>query len=250
VRVPRVTVRSAFVAVAVVVAVLQLTAVTLAALPPNRYSEAADPQLAYLDPYFTQNWRLFAPDPVAEDRSVLFQGSYRAGDGTTKQTAIVDWTAVELDLIHHRLVGGRAGYITNKLIGPLELRFRRLSSVQQAVANGTTAETPPTWSALARDLRSAEGNPLVVPAYLRYEQATTRLATDVLEGRWPDRQLVAVRYVVRKRPVVPYANRTGSSAERAATRPAASERRSGWRTPTPGDAAERKAVADFDRRHR
>ncbi len=64
-RVPRLTLKMIFVAVATAVALFQLTAVTLAALPPNRYSDAAAPHTTYLNPMFTQNWRLFAPNPIA-----------------------------------------------------------------------------------------------------------------------------------------------------------------------------------------
>lgn len=103
-RVPRLTLKTVFVAVAVAVALIQFVSVTLAALPPNRYSAAAAPHTNYLRPMFTQDWRLFAPNPIADDRTVSFQGSYRGADGSLKHTKWVDWTEVELDLIHHRLI--------------------------------------------------------------------------------------------------------------------------------------------------
>ncbi|MCW2825228.1 MAG: hypothetical protein JWQ91_2145 [Aeromicrobium sp.] len=250
VRVSRVSLRSLFIAVAVVVAGFQLVAVTLAAVPPNRYSDAAAPRTSYLMPYFTQNWRLFAPSPVAEDREVLFQGSYLAADGSVKKTAWVDWTAVELDLVHHRLVGGRAGYVTNKLYGPLGQAYRGLGTAERETADGTPQRTPPRWAQLRADLRAGGASPTRVGTFLLYEQATARLATDVLLSRWPERPFTAVRYRLRSAPVVPYEARSGTSAERAAARPVATTRDSGWRRPTPGTAAERRTVAAFDRRHR
>ncbi|MCW2799154.1 MAG: hypothetical protein JWQ70_626 [Aeromicrobium sp.] len=249
-RVPKVSLRLLFVGAASLVALVQLAAVTLAALPPNRYSEAVDPHTTYLNPYFTQNWRLFAPNPVAEDRSVLFQGSYVAADGTTKQTTWLNWTDVELDLIHHRLVGGRAGYVTNKLYSPLGVRLNSLRPAQRGVSLATDDTKPPSWLQLQKKLLKANDTPGLVTLYLRYERATARLATDALEARWPNRHFTAVRYELLRQGVVPYASRHGSAKERAASRPAPRRVLSGWRLPTPGDADERRAIADFYRRHR
>lgn len=242
--------RSAFVAAAAIVALGQLLAVTLEALPPNRYSEATQSQTSYLNPFFTQNWRLFAPNPVSEDRTVRFQGAYLAADGSTKHTPWIDWTEVELDLIHHKLVGGRGGYVTNKLFSPLVSRFSALTTTQREASTVGSETDPPSWAELRDAMEAAGPRPGRVIVYLRYERATTRLATDVLMARWPDRDFTAVRYTMRRQRVVPYEDRSGSDAERAAARPAVEDRASGWRTPDPGDAAERRVIADFDRRHR
>jgi hypothetical protein len=248
--VPRVSLRTAFVGAAVTVAAIHLVIVTLAALPPNRYSDVVTPHTGYLQPYFTQNWRLFAPNPVAEDRSVLFQGSYTAADGTTRETPWVDWTEVELDLVRHRLVGGRAGYITNKMFPSLQSRFAGLGSKARASVTTTDRDDPSSWAALDRRLRQDGARPAAVVGFLRYERAVVRLGTDVMEARWPDRTFVSVRYRLRRQGVVPYAARAGSESQRDAARPSPVERTSGWREPAPGPAAERRAVREFDRRHR
>jgi hypothetical protein len=249
VRVPRPSLRSAFIAVAVVLVGLHLVSVTLAALPPNRYSEAAREQTAYLDPYFTQNWRLFAPSPIAEDRDLLMQGAYVRADGTTAETEWVDWTQVELDLVRRQLVGGRAGYVTSKLVTPLRARTAALTDAQRVIVLGTSPAEPASFRELADRLAAAGTAPGTTTAFLRYERAATRLASDVLEARWPELDLTAVRYSVRRQAVVPYAARGGSAAERAANRPAATDEPGGWRPPSPGPAAERASVRDFERRH-
>jgi len=247
----RLTLKTIFVAVATTVALFQLVAVTLTALPPNRYSEAAAPHTTYLRPMFSQNWRLFAPNPIADDRTVLFQGSYRTADGTLKQTPWIDWTEVELDLIHHRLICGPAGYITNKLFNPLGARYAALDQAQRAIATSTDQENPSDWAELSRALLAAgPDKPVSVSFFLRYERATARLATEVLEARWPARTFTAVRYSMRRHGVVPYAARNGTERERESARPAVTERVGGWRTPEVGSAAERRTIADFDRRHR
>lgn len=251
VRVPRLTLKTIFVAVATTVALIQLVAVTLAALPPNRYSDVAAPHTTYLQPMFAQNWRLFAPSPIADDRTISFQGSYRANDGSLKQTAWVDWTEVELDLVHHRLVGGRAGYVTNKLSTPLGSVFSGLATEQRTVAGGTDEMDPPTWAELRTLLVDAgDGSSRDVAPFLRYERAVTQLATGVLQGRWPGRSYIAVRYSFRSQAVTPYAARNGTAKEREVARPSTTERIGGWRQPMAGSDAERSSIADFDRRHR
>lgn len=237
--------------VASTVALLQLVAVTLASLPPNRYTDAAAPHTTYLSPMFAQNWRLFAPNPVADDRTIEFQGSYRDADGTIKETEWVDWTEVELDLVHHRLVGGRAGYITNKLFSPLGARYAGLVRAQKSLADSTTPVDAPSWADLSKQLLvEAPNRPLSTTIYLRYERATIRLATGVLHARWPERELIAVRYSLNRQGVVPYDSRNQPEAEREAARPPKSVRISGWRVPEVGTAAEQRTIADFDRRHR
>lgn len=239
-----------FIAGACLVALFQLSAVTLAALPPNRYSDAARPQVKYLDPYFTQNWRLFAPNPVSQDRNVLFQGVYRDADGRVTLTPWLDWTAVELDLVHHRLVGGRAGYITNKLFSPIGVRSGRLSDEQTSVSLRTSREGPPSWAELRDQLLAVDDTPVTVNGYLRYERAIAQLATDALMAKWPKQDFVAVRYALERQDVVPYDARNLPEREREAAKPSASRKLSGWRAPTPGGTAERRAIDDFYRRHR
>ena len=251
VAVPRPTLKTVFVAAATLVAMTQLVAVTFTALPPNRYSDAVTPHTGYLNPMFTQNWRLFAPNPVSDDRNLRFQGAYRAADGTIQETAWVDWTEVELDLVHHRLIGGRAGYITNKLFSPLGGGYRSLLPVQREVADRQDEANPPSWAKLGDVLLAAgPDKPLSVAQFIRYEQATARLATEVLMARWPDRTFTAVRYSLTRQGVVPFSARNLDEKQREAARPLESVTTGGWRVPTVGSAAERHSIADFDRRHR
>jgi hypothetical protein len=244
--------RVLLVAAVVVVGAGHLLAVTLAALPPNTYSDAARPATSYLGAYFAQNWRLFAPNPVSADRVVRFQGAYEQ-DGRVVVTDWLDWTDVELDLVRHRVVGGRAGYVTNKLYGPLGSRYGTLDIDQRQVADVSDPQEAPTWADLRRDLRAGSDDALddqQVELYLDYDTATTRLATEALEARWPRRTMVAVRYAARSQAVTPWEARHDDAAARERARPTPNQRINGWRTPLRGDAAEQAAVADFWRRHR
>jgi len=232
----------------VAVAVIQVCAVTFAAIPTNRVSEKLSSTTAYLDPFFTQDWRLFAPNPVSEDRTVWFRGEYGA-DGQTKTTDWIDWTSVELDLVHHRFVGGRAGYITNKMIGPLNTQFFALGSDQREVAAGDRSAGLAGHDEFRKRLIAAGGNPRRVDLYLRYEAGITHLGTSVLEAAHPGTEFTALRYRIVRRPVVSYDNRTLPAAQRELSRPPAEIRRSGWRKPIPTSAAQRRTVAEFLARH-
>lgn len=245
----RPSLRTSFIAVAVALVGLHLVSVTLAALPPNRYSDAVRDQTSYLDPYFNQNWRLFAPNPISEDRNLRFQGAYTAANGEPDTTAWLDWTDVELDLVRHRLVGGRAGYVTSKLVTPLKARTSALSTVQRRVATDTSPSAPPSFDELAAGLDATPASAEAVAGYLRYEKAVTRLATDALEARWPGLELTAVRYSIRSHGVAPFAARTATAVDRAASRPAPVDEPGGWRRPAPGGTAARESMRDFERRH-
>ncbi len=246
--------RTAFVVAVSVLALVQMGAVTLSSLPDNRYSEAAEPFTSYLGRYFSQNWRLFAPSPVSADRGVALQGTYVDETGNLLATPWVDWTDVELDLVRHHVIGNRGGYTTSKLYGTLKDQLGDLDDRQTDIATRDDPENVPTWKELKSELTGpAAGTEPVdddVVSFLRYEAAVTRLGTSVLEARWPDRDFVAVRFAIRSQAVTPYDERHGTDSERAAARPEPDVMVRGWRTPLHGSEAERRAVADFDRRHR
>lgn len=244
-------VKSLVVAVVLAVAGYHALAVTMASLPTNRYSTAVAPATQYLHPYFTQNWRLFAPSPVSSDRSVHFQGEYEV-DGERQTTAWVDWTEVELDLVRHRVIGGRAGYITNKLYSPLQRHYRQLTEEQRALVADAEALDFDTWT----DLRDAlvEAGPhdeldVTVDRWIRHERAATQLATQVLTAQHPELEFTAVRYRLENVPVVPFEHRgcEGAACE-PYERPTIQDL--GWRWPEPGTERSQRAVSDFWERHR
>lgn len=238
-----------FVLAIVAVAAFHMFSVTAAAIPTNTLSTRLSPATAYLNPYFTQNWRLFAPNPIADDRTLWFRGEYVDAAGQTQATDWFDWTAVELDLVRHKVVGGRAGYISNKLIGPLNQHFLALSLSQRELAAQDRDATKDGYVSFRDKLIAAGGNPVGVGFYLRYETSTVRLATSVLEALHPDTTFTAVRYRIVRRPVVAYDNRLLPAAERAKSRPSADIRRSGWRKPIESNAATNRTIADFVERH-
>jgi hypothetical protein len=227
-----------------------MLAVTLAAVPTNPVSDAFDPQLDYLTPFFGQNWRLFAPNPVDGDKTLLVQGAYVDDSGDLHRTAWINWTEVEQDVIEHRLVGGRAGYISTKFYPSLDEEFRELGSPEQkTLSERTSALDPPSWDELQAYLARIGPDDDDLGDYLRYDRAAARLASDVVAAR-TSHELTAVRYALRRHGVTPYDARHFDEADRQEARPEATMRIGGWRAPTYGPAAELRGVADFNRRHR
>jgi len=246
----RPSLRGVFLVVVVAMVGFHLVSVTAAALPPNRYSEAVEPVNGYLRPYFTQNWRLFAPNPIDSDRELRFQAAYRDENGDIQITDWVDWTDVELDLVHHKIVGRRGGYITNKLVSSLSASRARLTTDQRtALKEAGTQDAPLSWTELTQELDRHGQLPDRVRSYVRYELATARLATDVLLSRYPDDDIVAVRYSLYRNPVLRYDDRHADAEEELLLR-RPNEDVSGWRRPVRGTDAERDVIAEFDRRHR
>src|SRR5690606_41803260 len=52
----------------------------------RRFSE---PLQRYMDPLFAQNWQLFAPDPIAQHRSLVIKAKY--GDPATAAIRKTPW---------------------------------------------------------------------------------------------------------------------------------------------------------------
>jgi hypothetical protein len=242
--------RSVFAAVASTLVGLHMLAVTLAAIPTNPVSDALDAQLDYLRPFFGQSWRLFAPNPVDEDKTILVQGAYVDDDGELRTTKWINWTSVEQDVIEHRLVGGRAGYISTKFYPSLDEEYQELENPDQKVLSARTSPIdPPSWTALRAYLARIGPDEDDLADYLRWDRAATRLASDVVAARTTG-EITAVRYALREHEVTPYDSRHLDDADREEARPPATMRIGGWRTPTYGPAAELRGVEDFDRRHR
>ncbi|MEV8306867.1 DUF5819 family protein [Streptomyces flavidovirens] len=89
--------------ICVFVAHFAMTALYLT--PDNHTKRATAKQVNdYLLPYFDQNWRLFAPDPMEEDLGIMVRA--RSDDGSAP-TPFMDITTPMLNRSHHRAFGDR-----------------------------------------------------------------------------------------------------------------------------------------------
>lgn len=69
--------------------------------PINPISLDLNAQIAYyMEPLFQQNWRLFAPDPISEERGLLVRARIKQGDGNILETEFYDFTSPLIEDIH------------------------------------------------------------------------------------------------------------------------------------------------------
>lgn len=82
---------------------------------------------AWMHPFFGQNWRLFAPNPIDVDRGVLVK--VRTADGT--ESDFVDITSPTLVDRYHNLLPSRASYdIAGPVNNIFDLHARRLQATE------------------------------------------------------------------------------------------------------------------------
>lgn len=67
---------------------------------------------AWIGPVFEQNWKLFAPDPIAIDQGLLV----RTRDAAGNETEFVDLSTPFLEDKHHNLLPTREGYQVSGVI--------------------------------------------------------------------------------------------------------------------------------------
>ena len=90
------------VAVCVAAAVVHVLMVFLYVAPANtistRYSQQID---AWVDPYFDQNWRLFAPDPQSVEQRISARTAKPGPHGGIQTSGWVDLTGIDEAAVRH-----------------------------------------------------------------------------------------------------------------------------------------------------
>ncbi|MFI6890138.1 DUF5819 family protein [Streptosporangium canum] len=71
------------------------------------YDKGASVVDGYIDPYFGQNWELFAPDPIDYNAHVLVRAKVRDATGWERHTGWTDVTEPEMAKVHGSLFPGR-----------------------------------------------------------------------------------------------------------------------------------------------
>lgn len=123
--------------------VFHFVAVFLAVAPWNPiYAMSAPVVDGYVNPYFRQNWELFAPDPIDYNSHVLVRAKIRDSEGRERQTDWLDISAPELARVRGtafpgriaRLVGGGRQLMTDADVQPLTTDAAADASSQSAEA--------------------------------------------------------------------------------------------------------------------
>lgn len=202
-------------------AVVILTAIALAGIlvfhgaatvlyvaPFNPLRLAVGQQLnAYMLPLFEQNWSLFAPQPISEDRGLLVRARVAGDDGRRVVTDYVDITSPAVDAIHdNRLFAARhARLSTNALqmlthTDPLLAELRELAEQRTDTDaegdEGGPSTTPPDAPTIA-----GSGSAPDAAARERGELLMATLASAEAVKRWGNRvEAVQVRVVMHEYP--------------------------------------------------
>ncbi|PZF81614.1 DUF5819 family protein [Jiangella anatolica] len=165
---------------AVLVAHLAATAVFVG--PDNAAKTTLGTTLTeYMQPYFQQEWSLFAPTPISVEYSLLVRGWYDANT----PTEWVDVTQLEVDgNILHSLAPSRAGIVTRRLAGNMRKQYRRITTQEQAVLAGNYHEN--AWERMEEAMLATPdpSSDARISYVLRLDRAMTAYATQFAWAWW------------------------------------------------------------------
>ncbi|TDE00424.1 DUF5819 family protein [Jiangella asiatica] len=150
--------------------------------PANAAKETLGASLTdYMEPYFQQEWSLFAPTPISVGYSLHVRGWYDA----ETPTDWVDVTEVEVEgNILHSLAPSRAGIVTRRLAGNMRKQYNDLTVEERAVLAGDYHEN--AWprmeeAMLAADEHSSDAR---ISYVLRLDRAMAAYATQFAWAWW------------------------------------------------------------------
>jgi len=236
--VPRAARVTAAIALAVAAMHILLTAVFNLPYPALKYDvlpgRTAD---AYLRPYFVQDYRIFAPDPVNSDRNLWVRAWVETPDGERVESPWVDATSVEIAAPYRRILRKQMTVLGAER---LNTAHRGLTAAQQKLAEGNYhrgGDLTPLLEAL-KDVD--DSNVAAVNQYIRVSNFITSYSTQVAYAMWGDEgKILAVQFRSVSSPVVRWEDRSDPDAER----PKSSYTPIGWRPPMEWSAQDRDGFA-------
>jgi hypothetical protein len=142
--------------------------------PRNPISAGADKSISsYILPYFDQDWKLFAPDPVKTDPHMLVRAKVVDAKGQQQVTSWLDITRPELARVKGHLFPDRVSRLSAKVAESL---FEAAERQEQAAADQQQQALPPE--------QARHGNP---------DEAFARvLATRAARAQW-GKQVIEVQ---------------------------------------------------------
>lgn len=141
----------------------------------------------YMKPVFSQNWRLFAPNPPYESKSLLVGCHVRHEDGREEQHPPVDVSARYLEMAAANRITP-ASYLMRAQTGPLPILFPPKDDLQRRVED---AEHDPHLDEVRKGFEERQET-------LRQKGLTMmgRVASAECRRLHPRQQIIAVRPVV------------------------------------------------------
>ena len=176
--------------------------------PPNPIKRAWGDQISgYMTPYFEQNWSLFAPNPISEERGMLVRARVEESDGTLRTTGFVDITNPAIRAVHgNRLFPSRLARLVSSGIqmlaweDPVIERYRQRLREERLEEVGSEAPGAPAVTGPSILGEPKPDDLPITPAEQRYRERTERfvqtLASAESVRRWGPRVVdVHVRLV-------------------------------------------------------
>jgi hypothetical protein len=124
--------------------------------PPSPLRLAMQPVFdAYVEPYFTQQWTLFAPAPAADLRSLLLSCRVRGDDAAIEETPFVDITA-PLRELRQRYRLTPADRLARVHSGAIHVLFAAPEELEKKALDLPEDDAPDGVNRFRRDLKTAQ----------------------------------------------------------------------------------------------
>jgi hypothetical protein len=195
--------------------------------PSNPIKDAVSGEVrGYIQPFFQQNWSLFAPNPVSSEDEVLVRARLRQpATGELRTTEWVSATQFEWTLVQSNPAPSRASRLSSNLHRRLNSAWNRLSDTQREIMADDYSEMT-DWKPLAGDLIEEQGGESSsrVANMVRADRVATGYATQVARALWGD-DVVSVQFHLQRTPVPRWHERKEPEPEE----PSRTYREFGWR---------------------
>lgn len=192
---------------------------------------------SYMEPLFQQDYRIFAPNPISDDRYLLVRAWLTTPSGGTRITEWVNVTSAEISTTHRRLLRKQFTILGVERLVPA---FQALTEEQQDIADENWHESgfPGLREAL---LDASPGTEAAVDRFIRASEYLTAYGTQVAYTMWDADDVVAVQIQGVYEPVVRWDDREDPNAQR----PTSTIINPGWRPPLEFGGQDREKFAEI-----
>jgi hypothetical protein len=165
---------------------------------------------SYINPYLSQDYRIFAPDPANADRNLWVRAWVATPDGERVVSQWVDTTAVELAEPYRRVLRKQLTVLgAERLMGA----YRSLTDAQRTVAAGNFHNAEDLTALLDALRGTGEDNVAGVNDFVRATNYVTSYGSQVALAMWGDEgEILAIQTRSVYSPVVRWGDRHDESA--------------------------------------
>lgn len=213
--------------------------------PRNPVTDSVGPQVSsYMEPFFWQNWSLFAPNPINAENELLIRAEVPNPEtGDYETTEWVSATALEWTVVDSNPFPSRASRLSANIYQRLSSAWNDLGLSQRDVLARDFFGMDDDWTdledALAADPGADAASETDIVAMVRADLVATSYASQVASAMWGE-NVTSVQFRIRRTPVPRWDDRfeefdPGSS----------SVREFGWRPVIVQDGQDADDFAEF-----